>query len=106
MFAISAGEHVTVIYVYFVRFLLAWLACLLAGWLAGLLACFGCVPAFLAGLLSCLPAGFIVRPSGRQIRHPTQAHMWGDNGRQKEARPRERGHTTQAPMWGENGRQG
>jgi len=63
------------------------------------------LPPCLPGLLACLPAGFIVRPLGRRTRHPTQAHIWGDNGRQEEARPREGGRTTQAHIWGDNGRQ-
>ena len=32
---------------------------------------------------------------GRQTQHPIQAHMWGDNGRQGETRPREGGHIIQ-----------
>jgi len=32
------------------------------------------------------------KASGRRTHHPTQAHMWGDNGRQGETRPREGGH--------------
>ena len=32
---------------------------------------------------------------GRRTHHPTRAHMWGDNGRQGEARPRKGGHTIQ-----------
>ena len=35
------------------------------------------------------------KTSGRRTHHPTQAHMWGDNGRQGETRPREGGHTIQ-----------
>ena len=33
------------------------------------------------------------KTSGRPTRHPRQAHMCGDNGRQAEARPREGGHS-------------
>jgi len=35
------------------------------------------------------------KTSGRRTNHPTQAYMWGDNGRQGETRPREGGHTIQ-----------
>ena len=35
------------------------------------------------------------KTSGRRTHHPTQAHMWGDNGRQGETRPRDGGHTIQ-----------
>jgi len=35
------------------------------------------------------------KTSGRRMHHPTQARMWGDNGRQTETRPREGGHNIQ-----------
>ena len=35
------------------------------------------------------------KASGRRTHHPTQTHMWGDNGTQGETRPRERGETIQ-----------
>ena len=46
------------------------------------------------------PLGNIGRQGGdktprRQTHYPTQAHMWGDNGRQVETRCREGGHTNQ-----------
>ena len=51
------------------------------------------------------------KTSGRRTPHPTQAHMWGDNGRQEETRRREGGHTIQhrhacGETVGDNGRQG
>ena len=50
------------------------------------------------------------KTSGRGTHHPTQAHMWGDNGRQGETRPREGGHTIQhrhtcGETMGDKGRQ-
>ena len=45
------------------------------------------------------------KTSGRRTPHPTQAHMWGDNGRQEDLEggndPRRRHHPTQAHMWGQ-----
>ena len=53
------------------------------------------------------------KTSGRRAQHPTQAHVWGDNGRHGETRPLEGGydpsrrhHPTQAPIgetMGDNG---
>ena len=46
------------------------------------------------------------KTSGRRAQHPTQAHVWGDNGRHGETRPLEgRYHPTQTHMWGDNGKQ-
>ena len=50
------------------------------------------------------------KTSGRRTHQPTQAHMWGDNGRQAETRPREGRRTIQdrhtcVETMGDKGRQ-
>ena len=47
------------------------------------------------------------KTSGRRTHHPTQAHVWGDSGRQWQTRerPEKADIPSQAHMWGDNGRQ-